>query len=94
MTYYLYILANKKNGVLYVGVTNDIQKRIFQHKKQLIKGFTSRYNVDKLIYFEEYRNVREAIIREKNIKKWKRQWKIDLIEKINPLWKDLYADIR
>ena len=87
--YFIYILASKKNGVLYIGVTNDIRRRVFEHKSKTVKGFTSRYNVDKLMYFEEYSDINEAIKREKQLKKWNRQWKIDLIEKDNPEWKDL-----
>lgn len=89
--YFVYILASKQNTVLYIGVTNDIERRVLEHKNKINKGFTSRYNVDKLVYFEEYTNINEAIKREKQLKKWNRQWKIDLIEKINPDWKDLAA---
>ena len=88
--YFVYVLGNKKDGVLYVGVTNDLKKRVFEHKNKRYKNsFSARYNVDKLIYFEEYRYINEARKREKNMKKWKRQWKIDLIEKTNIDWKDL-----
>jgi len=91
--YFVYILANKKDGVLYVGVTNDLEKRVFEHKNKRYKNsFTARYNIDKLIYFEEYQYINDARKREKNIKKWKRQWKIDLIEKTNINWKDLSID--
>jgi putative endonuclease len=91
--YYVYILASKKNGVLYIGMTNDLRKRIFEHKNKLIDGFTKRYNVNKLVYFERTNQPQDAIIREKRLKKWKRQWKIELIESMNPEWKDLYFDI-
>ena len=90
--YFVYILSSKKNGVLYIGVTNDLQRRVFEHKNRVTKGFTSRYNIDKLVYFEEYTNINEAIKREKQLKKWNRQWKIDLIEKDNLKWIDLAAD--
>ena len=89
--YFVYILASKKNTVLYIGVTNDLERRVLEHKNKINKGFTSRYNIDKLVYFEEYFNITEAIKRENQLKKWNRQWKIDLIEKDNPEWKDLAA---
>jgi len=88
--YYVYILASQKNGTLYVGVTNNLETRIYQHKNKLIKGFTSIYNVDKLVYYETYNDIYEAIVREKRIKKWERKWKIRLIEKNNSEWQDLY----
>ncbi|MBU1026534.1 MAG: GIY-YIG nuclease family protein [Candidatus Margulisbacteria bacterium] len=88
-TYYIYILASKRNGTLYIGVTNNLERRIYEHKNGLIKGFTKKYNVNQLVYFEEYTDVKEALIREKRLKKWNRSWKIDLIEKSNPEWKDL-----
>lgn len=90
--YYLYLLASKKNGTLYIGVSNDLERRMFEHKNKLVEGFTSKYNIDKLMYFESFQYVNDAIRREKNMKKWKRQWKIDVIEKDNPNWKDLSAD--
>ena len=82
-------MANKKNGTIYIGVTNEIVKRIGEHKNNLINGFTSRYEIHKLVYFEEYSDIREAISREKQLKNWKRDWKIELIEKVNPDWNDL-----
>ncbi|MGB5244467.1 MAG: GIY-YIG nuclease family protein [Lutimonas sp.] len=88
-TFYVYILASKKNGVLYIGVTNNINRRVLEHKKKMVKGFTSRYNVDKLVYLESFLYVKEAILREKQLKKWNRDWKIELIEKDNPEWRDL-----
>lgn len=88
--YFVYILASKKDGVLYVGVTNDLKKRIYQHKNMLVEGFTKKYYVHRLVYFEVADNVYSAITREKQLKKWERKWKIDLIEKENPEWKDLY----
>lgn len=91
-TYYVYILASKRNGTLYRGVTNDLVRRVYEHKSGLIKGFTKRYSVNKLVYFESTNDVNAAILREKRLKKWKRQWKIELIEKSNPDWKDLSLD--
>jgi len=87
--YYVYLLTNKKNGVLYIGMTNNLERRIFEHKKKLVSGFSKRYGLDKLIYFETFPYVNEAIKREKQLKNWNRQWKIDLIEDENPDWKDL-----
>ena len=91
-TYYVYILASKRNGTLYVGMTNDLTRRVFEHKSGLIDGFTKKYTIDKLVYFESTTDVNEAIAREKRLKKWKRQWKIDLIEKLNPGWQNLSED--
>ena len=91
--YYVYILASRKNGTLYTGVTNNLIKRVYEHKNNLIKGFTKKYHVHDLVYYEEYNDVIEAISREKQIKKWNRQWKIELIEKLNPDWKDLYIEL-
>ena len=90
--YYLYILTNKKNGTLYVGVTNNLERRMFEHKHKLVEGFTKKYGLNRLIYFEVFQYVNDAIKREKNIKKWKRQWKFNLIEKENPDWEDLAKD--
>lgn len=87
--YYVYILASKRNGTLYIGITNNLERRIFEHKNKLIEGFTKKYDVTQLVYFEEHTDVREAIIREKRLKKWNRAWKLELIEKVNPEWKDL-----
>jgi putative endonuclease len=89
VSFYVYILASKKNGVLYIGVTNDINRRVLEHKKKLVKGFSSRYNVDKLVYLESFKLIKESIQREKQLKKWNRDWKIELIEKDNPEWNDL-----
>jgi len=90
--YYVYILTNKKNGTLYIGMSNDLERRIFEHKKKLIAGFTKKYGLNKLVYFEQYQYVNDAILREKRLKKWKRQWKINLIEEENPNWNDLAID--
>ncbi len=91
--YYVYILSSKKKGTLYVGVTSDLTKRIYEQKSKLVDGFTKKYNIDKLVYFEQTNFVEEAINREKRIKIWKRSWKIELIEKENPNWRDLYKTI-
>jgi len=92
-TYYVYILSSKRNGTLYVGMTNNLKRRIYEHKNNLIKGFTEKYNIHNLVYFEQTSNVKAALEREKNIKNWKRKWKIELIEKQNPNWNDLYEMI-
>ena len=92
--YYVYILASKKNGTLYVGVTSNLKQRLYQHKHNSNLGFTRKYNVKLLVYFEIYSDAKEAIAREKQLKWWKRSWKIDLIEKNNPLWKDLYENFK
>ncbi len=87
--YYVYILASKRNGTLYIGVTNDLQRRLYEHKAGLIDGFTKKYGVDMLVHFEETNDIHVAIQREKQLKKWNRAWKIRLIEETNPGWKDL-----
>jgi putative endonuclease len=87
--YYVYILTNWANKVLYTGVTNDLERRLYEHKNKLIKGFTEKYNVNKLVYFDSTTDVKAAIAREKQIKGWTRQKKNDLIESINPQWYDL-----
>ncbi len=92
-TYYVYILASRKNGTLYIGVTNNLQKRIWQHKNDIVEDFTKRYKVHNLVYFEQADNAISAIEREKRLKKWNRSWKIKLIEKNNPKWNDLYEDL-
>jgi putative endonuclease len=88
--YYVYILASRKHGTLYVGVTGDLLRRAYQHKTHAARGFTSRYSVDMLVWFETYDDPINAIAREKEIKKWRREWKINLIEQTNPEWIDLY----
>lgn len=90
--YYVYILTSINNKVLYIGVTNNIERRVFEHKNKLVKGFTNKYNVDKLVYFEHYSNINQAIKREKQLKKWKREWKIKLIIEDNADWNDLSKD--
>ena len=88
-TYYVYILASKRNGTLYIGVTNNLERRIYEHKSDLVKGFTKKYNVDKLVYLEEFQDVHEAIAREKQIKAGSRKKKEELINNFNPNWNDL-----
>lgn len=88
--YYVYILSNKPNGTLYIGVTNNLPKRIYEHKQKLVSGFTQKYNVDKLVYYEVYEDVQAAIHREKCMKEWHRKWKLERINKMNPEWEDLY----
>jgi len=87
--YYVYILASKRNGTLYIGVTSNLEKRVEEHKQDIRKGFSSKYSVHKLVYFEMSQDVESAIVREKQIKKWNRAWKIRLIEQENPEWNDL-----
>ena len=90
---HVYILASKRNGTLYVGVTSDLARSIWEHKNGAIEGFTKRYRVHNLVWYEEHQTIQDAIQREKNIKEWNRSWKIELIERSNPLWNDLYADL-
>ncbi|KKQ93537.1 MAG: Endonuclease [candidate division CPR2 bacterium GW2011_GWC1_39_9] len=92
-SYYVYILASKRNGTLYIGVTLNLVKRIHEHKSGAIEGFTKRYDVHDLVYYEQTNNIESAINREKQLKVWQRKWKIELIEKQNPNWEDLYQDI-
>ena len=93
MKYYVYILTSEFNGTLYIGVTNNLVKRVWEHKNKLLEGFTKKFNVSLLVYYEEYLDIRDAIEREKRMKKWNRQWKVNLIEKSNPSWNDLYDKI-
>jgi len=93
--YYVYILASKRNGTIYIGVTNNLYSRSFRHKlKQNKNSFTARHNVTRLVYYETYAYIQDAIKREKQLKKWNRQWKIELIEKNNPTWRDLFEDMK
>jgi len=89
----VYILSNKKNGTLYTGVTSNLIQRIWQHKSKVEQGFSSQYDLGKLVYYELHQDITEAIIREKKIKNWRRQWKLELIEKQNPDWNDLWQQI-
>ena len=91
--YYIYILTNKRNNVLYTGVTNDLQRRVYEHREKLVGGFTKKYNVNKLVYYEETESIEAALNREKQIKGGSRQKKIDLIEGMNPQWRDLFDEI-
>ncbi len=91
--YYVYILASKRNGTLYVGVTNDLIRRVWEHKQDLVEGFTKRYGVHRLVSYQAADSPTAAIEREKPLKKWKRGWKLRLIEEVNPDWKDLYEEI-
>lgn len=93
MSYWMYILASNPRGTLYVGVTNDLVRRVAEHREGLVPGFTKTYNVKMLVYFEEHESVLEAIKREKQVKRWARSWKIDLIRRNNPEWRDLFADV-
>jgi len=89
----VYILASKRNGTLYIGVTSDLQKRSWEHKNDLLDGFTKKYGVHQLVYYELHDNMVSAITREKQLKKWNRAWKLELIEQVNPDWKDLFQAI-
>jgi len=91
-SYYVYILASSKNGTLYIGVTSDLIKRVAEHKSNLVDGFTKKYNIYNLVYFEEFADINNAILREKRLKKWERNWKIGLIEESNSDWLDLSLD--
>ncbi|MFZ3103114.1 MAG: GIY-YIG nuclease family protein [Smithella sp.] len=93
MQYYVYILASRKKGTLYIGVTSDLARRIYEHKYDLVEGFTKQYKVHSLVYFEITESIESAIDREKKLKKWNREWKIRLIEKSNPEWRDLYSEL-
>jgi putative endonuclease len=89
----VYILTNKKKGTLYIGVTSDLIKRVYQHRAHAVDGFSNQYNTTRLVYFETCDEILTAIAREKQLKKWNRAWKIELIEESNPEWRDLYEDI-
>ena len=91
--FYVYMLASKRNGTLYLGVTSDIVKRVWQHKNGLAEGFTKEYGIKRLVYYEIHEDAENAIKREKQLKKWRRAWKVELIEEKNSEWRDLYADI-
>ena len=89
----VYILASKRKGTLYTGVTRDLIKRVWEHKNNFVPGFTKKYNIHKLVYYELHKSMDSAILREKQIKKWNRAWKVRLIEENNPGWNDLYKDV-
>jgi putative endonuclease len=89
----VYILASERNGTLYIGVTSDLIKRVWEHQSDFVEGFTKQYQVHTLIWYEVHENMESAITREKQLKEWKRQWKVGLIEKLNPYWNDLYPTI-
>jgi len=91
--YYVYIMASRKKGTIYTGVASDLLKRVYEHKNDLVEGFTNEYNVHNLVYYETFNDIKEAISREKRIKKWNRSWKIELIEKSNAEWNDLYPEL-
>jgi len=91
--YYVYLLASARNGTLYLGVTNDLIRRVYEHKAKALPGFTARYGLERLVWFEVHDDVEAAILREKDIKKWRRAWKIRLIEESNPDWRDLYDSL-
>lgn len=93
MTYWVYILASRPRGTLYVGVTNDLLRRVTEHRDGLVEGFTRDYDIKMLVYFEPHDSVTEAIAREKRIKRWARAWKIDLIRSKNPDWRDLFENL-
>jgi putative endonuclease len=93
MAYYVYLLASGKHGTLYIGVTNDLIRRGYEHRSKAVDGFTRRYGIDKIVWYEVYEDVLSAIAREKELKKWRRDWKIRLIEEQNPNWMDLYPAI-
>ena len=92
-SYYIYIMASERNGTLYIGVTNDLTRRVYEHKNNLLDGFTKNHNIKLLVYFEIYDNIEEALKREKNMKAWQRSWKMRIIEEQNPHWNDLYDQI-
>jgi putative endonuclease len=91
--YFTYILASKRNGTLYIGVTNDLIRRVYEHKIEKIEGFTKKYKINKLVWYEEGGDVNAAIYREKQLKKWNRIWKLRIIEEFNPRWEDLYINL-
>ena len=91
--FHVYIMASDRNGTIYIGVTNDLARRVYQHREGRISGFTKRYKVNRLVHYELYDSVAAAIQREKSLKRWSRNWKLDLIEKENPQWRDLYEEL-
>jgi putative endonuclease len=93
VAYYVYILASRRDGAIYVGITNDLVRRTYEHRSKAVPGFTAKYNITRLVWFEIYDDLISAISREKESKKWKRAWKVQLVEKTNPTWDDLYESI-
>ena len=93
MPYYVYLLAGRHNGTLYCGVTNDLVRRVWEHKEGLADGFSKKYGVKMLVWFETHEDINAAITREKQIKEWRRDWKLEMIEKTNPYWRDLYPEL-
>jgi putative endonuclease len=93
-TYYVYILASIRNGTLYIGVTNDLIRRVYEHKNDFVPGFTNKYGVHRLVHYEQVDDIRSAIEKEKQLKKWSRRWKLQLIESANPYWQDLYDELQ
>ncbi|OGP69188.1 MAG: hypothetical protein A2169_04785 [Deltaproteobacteria bacterium RBG_13_47_9] len=91
--YYVYLLASKRNGTMYLGVTSNLIKRVYEYKNNLVSGFTQKYKIHNLVYYETTDDINSAITRKRQLKKWKRAWKIELIEKDNPGWKDLYFEL-
>jgi len=89
----VYMLASQRNGTLYIGVTSDLIKRVWEHKQDFVEGFSKKYGVHDLVWYEQHEDMPTAIAREKALKKWKRAWKLELIEKVNPEWKDLYEEL-
>jgi putative endonuclease len=92
-TYFVYVIARQKNGTTYIGVTNDLYRRVHEHREKLLPGFSQENRTTRLVYYEQYADVRDAIQREKQLKKWNRAWKLELIEKTNPDWRDLWFDL-
>ena len=93
MSYYVYLLASRRNGTLYIGITNDLVRRVWEHKNDVVEGFTKKYQVHQLVWFEQADDVVAAIAREKQLKRWNREWKLRLIEASNPEWNDLYDEL-
>lgn len=91
--YYIYILASRRYGTLYIGVTSDLKRRVYEHKEKMVDGFTKKYDVSMLVWYESTENIESAIKKEKQLKAWKREWKVELIEKNNLEWNDLYNDL-
>ena len=94
MSFFVYVLASQRNGTLYIGMTDDLSKRVWEHKAKALRGFSSKYGVDKLVWFDAHDTRESAFARERQMKKWNRAWKIELIERFNPGWRDLYEDSR